>query len=399
MFKSLKVATFLSIRSLARVNIRTTILTVTIMSLIVINLIFLPSIITGIGQVFTRASVEYAVGDVTIQPIGDKEYIENGNAVLKKVKNTEGVKAASARYQMSATIVKDNKFAPGTIIGVNPDDERQVTVFADNMVEGEFISASDTNEIVIGLNNIAGHEEDDELMGTLRGAHVGNRVTLTYRNGLVREYRIKGIYTGGSFISDQFAIISKKEAEDVLNVTGKTNMILVRSDGTPNEELKNRLYDSGVKEQIRTSEETLNGVVGSVVQSFSILTIVSTIVSLIIAVVVLFMVIYINTINRKRQIGVLKALGISEEVIILSYMLQSFFYTFVAMLIGGTILFVIISYLMQHPVPFPPGPLTPVVEPMIVIQSLISLALTSIIAGFFPSWGVTRKNIVESIGR
>lgn len=400
MFEKARVSVFLSVRALARVNIRTTLLTITIMSLIVINLIFLPSIITGIGEVFSRASIEYAVGDVTIKPIGDRTYIEHADGILKKIKSTTGVQGASARYEMSATVSKDNTFAAAVFLGINPEDEREVTVFADNMVQGEFVSSSDTNEVVIGLNNIAGSEEDDELTGTLRGAQVGDRVNVTYRNGVVREYRVKGIYTGGSFISDQFALISKQEAESVLGVRDKASTIIVRSDKRfTNDALKQELYTSGVKEEIKTSEETLDGIIGDVVDSFSILTIVSTIVSLIIAIVVLFMVIYINTLNRKRQIGVLKALGVSEEVIIGSYVMQSLFYTLSAMFIGGIILYGIISYLIQNPVPFPPGPLIPIVEVSVVLQSVVSLLITAVIAGFLPSWSVTRRNIIESIGR
>lgn len=400
MLTSLKLARFLSIRALARTNLRTTILTVTIMSLIVINTIFLPSIISGIGEVFTRASIQYAVGDVTVKPLGDQLYIENSASALKKIKSTPGVQGASARYDMGATVSKGTHFAAAQVIGIDPYDEDEVTVFSQNLLEGEFISPSDEAEIVIGQNNIAGNEEDDELTGTLRGAHVGDRVNLTYRNGVVKEYRVKGIYTGGSFISDQFAIISTREAERVLGIKNKANTIVIRSDGSlSNEELKTRLYESGITSDIKTAEETLDGIVGDVVSSFSILTIVSTIVSLVIAVVVLVMVIYINTINRKKQIGVLKAIGISEEVIIVSYMFQAFFYTFSAILIGGIILYLIITYLMAHPVPFPPGPLTPVVEPMTVIESLASLIITSILAGFFPSWSVVRRNIIESIER
>jgi len=400
MLEKARVSVFLSIRALARVNLRTTLLTITIMSLIVINLIFLPSIITGIGEVFSRASIEYAVGDIIVEPIGEKSYINQADSVLKKIKSTTGVSGASARYEMSATISKDNTYAAAVVLGVNPDDENEVTVFANNLVQGEFVNSNDDNEIVIGLNNIAGDEEDDELTGTLRGAQVGDRVTLTYRNGVVREYRIKGIYTGGSFISDQFAIVSKREAELVLGQSDKANTILIRSDKSrTNDELKQELYNSGVKDDIKTSEETLDGIIGDVVESFSLLTIVSTIVSLIIAIVVLFMVIYINTLNRKSQIGVLKAIGVSEGVIIGSYIMQSLFYTFSAMLIGGVILYVIISYLIQNPVPFPPGPLIPVVEISTVVQSIVSLIVTSVVAGFLPSWSITRRNIIESIGR
>lgn len=57
-------------------------------------------------------------------------------------------------------------------------------------------------------------------------------------------------------------------------------------------------------------------------QSMRVIDLMSTVVGLIVGAALIFIIIYINTLNRKREIGILKAIGISPGSIIISY----FFY-------------------------------------------------------------------------
>jgi putative ABC transport system permease protein len=59
MFKNLKVSFFLACKSIKRSNIGTTVLTIAIMSLIFVNLIFLPSIVEGIAETTKRGRFLY----------------------------------------------------------------------------------------------------------------------------------------------------------------------------------------------------------------------------------------------------------------------------------------------------------------------------------------------------
>ena len=68
MFKNLKVSFFLACKSIKRGNIGTTILTVMIMSLIFVNLIFLPSIVNGIGETIIQQSIDTIYGNIVIEP-------------------------------------------------------------------------------------------------------------------------------------------------------------------------------------------------------------------------------------------------------------------------------------------------------------------------------------------
>ncbi|WP_332881539.1 FtsX-like permease family protein [Methanosarcina horonobensis] len=69
----------------------------------------------------------------------------------------------------------------------------------------------------------------------------------------------------------------------------------------------------------------------------------STVVGLIVGAALIFIIIYINTLNRKREIGILKAIGISPGSIIISYFFISLFYVISGVGLG-LVLFLAVAF-------------------------------------------------------
>jgi putative ABC transport system permease protein len=57
-------------------------------------------------------------------------------------------------------------------------------------------------------------------------------------------------------------------------------------------------------------------------------------IGLLIAFVIIFVVIYVNIVNKKRQIGVQKAIGIEQNVIVASFVLQAMLYAGTGIILG-----------------------------------------------------------------
>lgn len=397
MLKNLKVSFFLACKSIKRGNIGTTILTVMIMSLIFVNLIFLPSIVEGIGEVITQVSIDCVYGNILIEPKEDNLYIDNVDGIQKKLNTLPGVVGTSPRYVTGATFSHKSKFKGGLLYSMNPVDELVVTKIHTGLIEGEYLSKSDTDEILLGMD-IAGEEgvEDDEA--SLGGVKVGDKIGVTFSNGVIKEYRLKGIFAISKMNVDRYAFITEKEMESVLGLDNKASQILVRlSQRGTEEEFRKKFMELGISEDIRTWEEKMAGALGSILGTFAIITIISTAVSLIMAVVIIFIIIYINTVHKRRQIGVLKAIGIDQKVIINSYVIQALFYCFCGIILGSLLLWILTSYLTANPIMTPMGHLKPLIEQQLVIQSIISLVIVSLIAGFIPSWKTARENILKAI--
>ena len=397
MFKNLKISFFLACKSIKRGNIGTTILTVMIMSLIFVNLIFLPSIVEGIGEAITQVSIDCAYGNILIEPKEDNLYIDNVDSIQKKLNTLPGVVGTSSRYVTGATFSHKNKFKGGALYSMNPEDELVVTKIHTGLIEGEYLSKLDTDEILLGMD-IAGEEGAEEDEASLGGVKVGDKIGVTFSNGVIKEYRLKGIFAISKMNVDNYAFITEKEMESVLGLDNKASQILVRlSQRGTEEEFRKKFMELGISEDIRTWEDKMAGALGSILGTFAIITIISTAVSLIMAVVIIFIIIYINTVHKRKQIGILKAIGIDQKVIINSYVIQALFYCFSGIILGSLLLWILTSYLTANPIITPMGYLKPLIEQQLVIQSIISLVIVSLIAGFIPSWKTARENILKAI--
>jgi putative ABC transport system permease protein len=184
----------------------------------------------------------------------------------------------------------------------------------------------------------------------------------------------------------------------VLGLEDQASLILIRTQTTGNEDaVRNTLYAFGVQETIKTWQEKAQGIIGDVTRSFAIINLISTAVSLVIATVVIFIVIFINTVNRRRQIGILKAIGIDKSLIVNSYVLQVLFMSAAGSLLGLGLLAVVVRLLTIYPLVFPGGPVYPAVEAAQILQSIASLFIVSIVAGYVPAWRTASEGILSAI--
>lgn len=398
MFEGLRVSAFLAWKSIQRGSKGTLALTIMIVALIFVNLVFLPSIISGVVKTFDDQSINFDFANLVIEPREGSQYIDGVTGLQKKVERIPGITGTSPRIAAGVTYFYRGRNTASTLYGITPEDERSATKIADYMTEGEFLSNGDTDAIVMGVT-LAGQEgEEAGGLPSLQGVVVGDSVEVAYPNGETRTYRVKGIYKTQSFGVDTAAFVTSREMSGVLGLRDQASMVLVKTEvNGREEEYKRELLSYGIQEEIRTYQEKSGGFVDQAIQSFNIINAISTLVSLIIAVVVVFIVIFINTVNRRRQIGILKAIGIDQQIIINSYVLQVLFITGVGALAGMALAAGVMAYLTAYPLVFPGGPVYPVVEVQAILRSIASLFAVSVVAGYIPAWQIAGEDILTAI--
>lgn len=398
MFEGLSVSAFLAWKSIQRGSKGTLALTIMIVALIFVNLVFLPSIISGVVKTFDDQSINFDFANLVIEPREGSQYIDGVTGLQKKVERIPGITGTSPRIAAGVTYFYRGRNTASTLYGITPGDERSATKIADYMTEGEFLSNGDTDAIVMGAT-LAGQEgEEAGGLPSLQGVVVGDSVEVAYPNGETRTYRVKGIYKTQSFGVDTAAFVTSREMSGVLGLRDQASMVLVKTEVNGREDdYKMVLLSYGIQEEIRTYQEKSGGFVDQAIQSFNIINAISTLVSLIIAVVVVFIVIFINTVNRRRQIGILKAIGIDQQIIINSYVLQVLFITAVGALAGMALAAGVMAYLTAYPLVFPGGPVYPVVEVQAILRSIASLFAVSVVAGYMPAWQIAGEDILTAI--
>jgi len=398
MLEESKVAFFLAKRSIVRGNKGTLSLTILIIGMVFVNLIFLPSIITGVAVLFNQQSIDYSYGNLVIEPKKNQVYITRASELQRKLERIPGITGVSPRYLTSATVAYKGNVVNPVLYAINPRDEQGVLKIGTKVSSGSYLADGDTGQIVLGFRLAGNEDEKLDVVPSLGGVQVGRVVDVTFNNGVTRQYRVKGIVTSNSFSVDSNAFITKEEYEEVFGLEDLANQVLVRTIETGKEnEMRNTLLSYGVQEKIWTWQEKSANFLNQIIGSFNIINFIGTAVSLVIAIVVIFIVIFINTVYRRKQIGILKAIGIDRSIIIKSYLFQALFIFAIGTLVGGLFLLLILQLLAANPIVFPGGPVAPVVDVVLIARSTVSLFLVSLIAGYVPAWITTREDILSAI--
>jgi putative ABC transport system permease protein len=380
------------------------------MSLSFANLILTPSILAGVTNTIDKQQVNTLFANVVIDPEEDEYYLDRVEQTGKKIEQIPGVVEVSAHLNSEAFIEyqwreKDSTSDRGqsgtwSVIGIDPDQEINVTTIHEHIIQGSYLDTDDRDAIVLGIEVAGGDSAQSSSFLTLEGVQVGDKVRLTYPNGVQREYRVKGIFHAREMQADRLAFVTRKEMASVLGravFADRASQILVKTELVGGERWFIEEFETlGIKGEIRSWQEY--GGMGGIVSSFDVITSLINAIGLIVAAIVMFIVIYINVLNRRRQIGILRAIGIKRNIVITSYLAQALFYAILGIAFGGLIMhFVIEPYFINYPLDLPLGFVSLSIEPLSIQKAAWGLILAAVFSGIIPVLSIIRQSIIKSI--
>ncbi|HVN74141.1 MAG TPA: ABC transporter permease [Methanoregula sp.] len=395
--KELKVAFLLALRSLQRGSRSSVILTVLIVGMCFTNMIFLPALFNGIGQSITKQVVDYEVGNVLVSPKSGDQYVSDLKATLDLINGMPGVERATPHFTKGATLKYRQRILGVSVRSISPNDEKLVSPLYTRMIAGSYLGEDDTGEVIIG-KPVAGDpsiREEDEYQPSLGGVRVGDSITIDYGNGYVKDYRVKGIYFTGWSQADSAVYVTSTDMAlaDPKAVDNADDITVKVKPGYSETFVKDELIQYGVTPKVQTTADLLAKSMGRALQSFEIINLVSLIVSIIITTVVLFIVITIKTINSRKQIGILKAIGVDKEVIMHNYGFQVIILAILGIILGVILTSMLAVYMAVHPIVTPEWSATLYLTPMDLVVNSLILFIAAIIAGYVPAYQVSREDI------
>ena len=399
--KELKVAFLLALRSLQRGSRSSVILTVLIVAMCFTNMVFLPGLFNSIGQVITKQVVDYEVGDVLVSPKSGEQYVTDLDATLDLINSMPGVERATPHYSKAATLKYHQRIVGVTARAITPNDEKLISPLYSKMIAGSYLGDSDTGEVIIA-KMIAGDpaiKEEYEFQASLGGVRVGDSITIEWANGYTKDYRVKGIYSTGWWSADTTVYVTKTDMEQV---EGKTldyaDYITVRAKpGYSQKFIKDELQQYGVAAKVQTTQDLLEKSMGRALQSYAIINMVSLIVGIIITTVVLFIVITIKTLNSRKQIGILKAIGVDKEVIMHNYGFQVIILALLGISCGVIMTCILMVYMAYNPIVTPDWSASLYLTPMDLLSNSLILFTAAVIAGYVPAYQVSREDIQSAM--
>jgi len=391
------VSFFLAARAIRRGSRWTLALTILVIALVVILMNFMTMIVGGVVQVYNQQMIDYQYSHLTIEPREKELFITGSDDLVDRLKRVPGVTGVSSRISVGTTITnpRNGKFQSKSLTAFDPGDEKTVTRYHQALLEGDFLSPGDTDQILIGSLLAGDTDETKDKVPSLGGARVGDLLEVTYSNGVLKTYRVKGIFETDGVLIDTAAFVTREEMDAVMRTGDRATEILVRGGDVGDAgQLKIACMQFGVQEQIKTWEEKGKGILGDAIGSFNLLTSIMTVVCLIVASVIVFIITFINIVNRRKQVAVLKAIGVQRRIVIGSYLLQTVFLCAAGAVVGVLMLSGIALGLSANPIRFPMGFISPVPDIGGIVVSVTCLFLISLISGYIPAWYVAKEEIL-----
>lgn len=400
MLKSLKVAGFLAFTSIKKGNLGIILLTILILTIVSLNLLFVPSLLDGLVDSANDKLKNVFAGDIIIESAVANPFIPDVDRLDESIKSISGVSAVSPRNSLGAEIDFENERANVVVLGVVPGLEKAVFTVHKHMFEGSYLEADDRDQILLGLQLAGADRTNLELYArSLKRVHTGDKVQVVYANGLQKTYTVKGIFYTEFIQTDLQAFVSEKEMEAVSPpVAGKASSIRVK---VANEASINAIAAGirGLQDGLRVlTWEDYAGIVRSMTDSFKVINTILNSVNLLIAAITVFIITYIDVTNRRRQIGIQRAIGITRSSIAVSYLLRGLFLAVLAAIIASlAFTYIVMPLEASHPFHFPLGDIYLVSGWASLSRAALTLVGAALVAAFLPVWLALRIRILDAI--
>ncbi len=411
MSQSLRIGCFLALRQVRRASKWTTGLIIFVMTLTFLNLTVISGILVGLIEGSVEANKIYYTSDVIVSTLPKKDYIEQSPKAISIISALPETQSYSARYIQGGTIEanyktatkeEDVESAGGSFVGINPVKEQETTGMSRFVVEGEYLTPTDYDQVLIGANFLKKYLPiESPGFTTLSNVEVGDKIRVKI-GSISREVTVKGIVKSKVdelsfrifFVDSQLRGLIGRDDYNVDEISIKLK------EGADPVIVRDALKRSGIGEyaKVQTFEDAQPKFLKDIKATFALLGNMISSIGLAVASITIFIVIFINAITRRKFIGILKGIGISGVAIEMSYIFQSFFYAITGSLIGFVILYGLLQpFIAAHPInfPFSDGILVaPFGETMIRVALLI---FTTIVAGYIPARMIVRRNTLDSI--
>ena len=408
---SFRVARFLAIRAIKNSSKWTTGLIIFVMVLTFLNLVVVSGILVGLIQGSETAFRERFIGDLAATKLDKKSYVENADQIIKIVANDGRVTSYSAKYNVRGTLEANykirrsdevaNKRSIG-IYGVDISREDQTSHLCSALIEGDCLLPADASKYILIGKNITDKYSvvGDADPSVLRGVETGSKLRLTVGE-VSNEYVVKGIYKMKAGELDQNVYMIDSELRRIAGLTvDQIAMISIRVKDGQEADVKQVLVNNGFDRyaKIETFGEATPEFVKNMKQLFGLLGNFFGSIAIVVAAITLYIVIFINALNKKKQIGILKGIGIKESAIEMSYVLQAIFYGLIGSGLGVLITFTLLKpAFAAHPIDFPFSDGVLVADFSTTMIRVAVLMVVTVIAGYIPARMIVKKNTLNAI--
>ncbi|MDN5203920.1 FtsX-like permease family protein [Fulvivirgaceae bacterium BMA10] len=330
-------------------------------------------------------------------------FIPKSRQLIADLEKNDSVKILSGRVLVDGMVASPAKSLGARIIGINVKKEDQLTQFAKNIVEGEFLKDSDKNKIIIG------RKLADKLKVKLR-----NKVVLTFQdheaNIVAGAFRIKGIFKSyNSTLENNNLYVTASDLSNLLDISGEIHEIAIL--------LNEADHVDPFVSQLRADYESLSiegwkelaPELGLMIESLDQYMIIFLTIILLAISFGIVNTMLMAVLERVREIGMLMAIGMNSIRLFMMIFLETLLLVLVASPIGLLLAHFTISYLGEHGMDlsgiyqegyasygFKPI-IYPKLETVYYLRIMVLVMITAVLASIYPAISAIRLDPVKAI--
>lgn len=318
--------TKLAFKNLARHRNRT-LITAIIIAFAIFFYILMDSMIGGMTEISYENIIDYEAGH--LQVVNDKYWeeedelpLENlivpNQQLLDAVKNVEGYQASSPELSFSARLNNGNNELPVIGKGINPDKLLEVFELEDQFVEGSMFSSGDYKAVM--------GKRLADLLKLKKGDYITMLVKDKNETFNTIDAEISGlVHTANPNINSNIVYLPLDIVQQALNVDNQVSKVIVR--------LENKDLAMGITNQLENKLKTIDNSLG--VFSWKELEAVSVAgakqmgnqmimaIILLIAAIAIINTVILAALERMKEIGMMKAMGLQRKEITYTFVLES----------------------------------------------------------------------------
>lgn len=374
------------------------------------SMVWLTAIMRGMVDQMIKDSIENFTGHIQIHAYGyrDDPAIENSMPApgdeLKSTLSDPRIKSWSTRIKVPGVVTSERESLGVTIVGIDPQEERGLLFLEEDISEGHNLKSAGDKGIVIG-----------KKLAERLETKLGRRVVLMSQdpeNNIVdRGFRVIGIFdTEMEATETGFVFVGRNYAQNILKMGDQVSELALITDNYRNlGSLVTSVQAAASSMEVLPWDELdpYTGTMLGVIDGFVLVWIVVVFVAMSFGLInTLLMAVF----ERTREIGLIQALGMKPNLILLQVLIESFFLLTIGLLLGNLLAWLTIlpiadgwdiSGLGTEGLEYAgmSSILYPVILTSDVVTSNVVVIVLGLIASLYPAWRAARYVPVEAITR